>query len=187
MNMTLLTEIETIRRTADILFTECEVEKAIDGLAEQITLRMREKNPILLTVLNGGIIFVGKLLTRLHFPLEIDSVHATRYRGETSGGRIHWLQKPALPLQGRTVLIADDILDEGVTLAAIADWCREQGAAEVYIAVLVDKQIGRERPCAADFVGLRAENRYLFGYGMDYKNYLRNSPGIFAVNFPDPA
>jgi hypoxanthine phosphoribosyltransferase len=83
-------------------------------------------------------------------------------------------------LQGRTALILDDVLDEGITLAALKAWCREQGAAAVFTAVLIDKQLGRERPCRADFVGLEAENRYLFGYGMDYKGYLRNAAGIYA-------
>ncbi|MDD5036864.1 MAG: hypoxanthine-guanine phosphoribosyltransferase [Methylococcaceae bacterium] len=178
--MNKLDEIRKVEREADRLYSEAEVEATIDRVAAEITARLGETNPIVLTVLNGGIIFAGKLLTRLHFPLEIDSICASRYRGETSGGEVHWLLKPRLPLPGRTVLIADDVLDEGVTLAAVIAWCQEQGAEAVYAAVLVDKQIGRKRPCRADFVGLEAENRYLFGYGMDYKNYLRNAPGIFA-------
>ncbi len=178
--MNLLEEVKRIEREAELLYSEAQLEAAMDRMAEEITERLGESSPIVLTVLNGGIIFAGKLLPRLHFPLEIDAINASRYRGKTSGGQIHWLLKPGLTLKGRTVLLADDVLDEGVTLAAIADWCKEQGAAAVYIAVLIDKQIGRERPCRADFVGLEAENRYLFGYGMDYKSFLRNAPGIFA-------
>lgn len=173
-------EINRVEREADRLFSEAQVEAAIDRLAGEITERLGAANPIVLTVLNGGIIFAGKLLTRLRFPLEIDSINASRYRGATAGGEIHWLLEPRLPLQGRSVLLLDDILDEGITLAAIVAWCRAQGAAQVFVAALIDKQIGRPRPCEADFVGLQAENRYLFGYGMDYKSYLRNAPGIFA-------
>ena len=178
--MNLLEEIQRVEREAERLFSEAQVEAALDRLAIEITGRIGKSNPIVLTVLNGGIIFAGKLLTRLRFPLEIDSINASRYRGETSGGEIHWLLEPRLSLQGRTVLLLDDVLDEGITLAAIAAWCQQQGAAQVLVAALIDKQIGRPRPCEADFVGLRAENRYLFGYGMDYKSYLRNAPGIFA-------
>lgn len=176
----LLEEIKRVEREADRLYSQAQVESALDRMAEEITARLGDSNPIVLTVLNGGVICAGQLLTRLRFPLQIDSINASRYRGETSGKEIHWLLKPSLSLQGRTVLLADDILDEGVTLSALVEWCRGEGAAAVYVAVLVDKQIGRERPCRADFVGLEAENRYLFGYGMDYKNYLRNAPGIFA-------
>jgi hypoxanthine phosphoribosyltransferase len=178
--MSLLEEIKRVEREADLIYSQAQVEAALDRMAAAIASQLGESRPIVLAALNGGVIFAGQLLTRLRFPLEIDAINASRYRGATRGGEIHWLLKPRLSLQGRTVLLADDVLDEGVTLAALVDWCREQGAAAVYTAVLVDKQIGRERPCRADFVGLEAEDRYLFGYGMDYKGYLRNAPGIFA-------
>lgn len=181
--MSLLEEVEKIAKNAELLFSAAEVEACIARLANEITRRIGDDNPIVLAVLNGGIIFAGQLLTRLDFPLEIDSVQASRYRGATTGGEVHWLLKPSLNLRGRKVLVLDDILDEGMTLSAIIDWCKDQGADEVLTGVLIDKQIGRMRPCKADFVGLVAENRYLFGYGMDYKNYLRNAPGIFACNF----
>lgn len=178
--MNKLDEIRSVENAAERLYSESEVEAALDRMAAAIAARLENSDPVVLAVLNGGIVFAGKLLTRLRFPLELDAIHATRYRGETSGGKLHWLLEPQTPLTGRTVLIADDILDEGVTLAAIVEWCRLRGAKEVFTAVLVDKRIGRERPHRADFVGLEAENRYLFGYGMDYKDYLRNAPGIFA-------
>jgi len=177
--MNLIEEIKRVEREADLLLSEAEVEAAIDRVADEITERIGESRPIVLTVLNGGIIFAGKLLTRLRIPLELDSINASRYRARPR--RRNPLAAQAAPvLQGRTVLLVDDVLDEGVTLAAVTDWCKEQGASQVLIAVLIDKQIGRVRPCRADFVGLEAENRYLFGYGMDYKSYLRNAPGIFA-------
>lgn len=178
--MNKLDEIRKVEREAERLYSEAEVEAAIQRVAEAISARLAETNPIVLTVLNGGIIFSGKLLTQLRFPLEMDSINASRYRGATQGRQLHWLLKPALPLQGRTVLIVDDILDEGVTLAEVINYCEEQGAEAVYTAVLVDKKLARDKPCDADFVALEAENRYLFGYGMDYKSYLRNAPGIFA-------
>jgi len=178
--MSLLDEIKQVEREAERIYSQAQVEAALDRLAVEIDSALSESLPIVLTVLNGGVLFAGQLLTRLRFPLEIDSINASRYRGKTSGGEIHWLLKPSVALQGRTVLLLDDVLDEGITLAALQAWCQAQGALAVYTAVLIDKQIGRERPCRADFVGLEAENRYLFGYGMDYKNYLRNAPGIFA-------
>jgi hypoxanthine phosphoribosyltransferase len=178
--MSLLNEIKQVEREADLLCSKQQIEAALDRVALEITEVLADRSPIMLTVLNGGIIFAGQLLTRLAFPLELDSIQATRYRGKTQGGDIHWLVKPQVSLQGRTVLLVDDVLDEGITLAALVEWCREQGAAAVYVAVLVDKQLGRERPCRADFIGLEVENRYLFGYGMDYKEYLRNAAGIYA-------
>ncbi len=181
MNMSNSQEIQRVAAEADCLYTEAEVNAALDRMAAAITERLADRNPLVLSVLNGGIPPTAGLMLRLRFPLEIDSIKAGRYQGETSGGgALRWQHKPDTPLAGRAVLIVDDVLDEGITLAEIRRWCLEKGAQSVHIAVLVDKELGREKPCRADFTGLIAENRYLFGYGMDYKGYLRNWPGIFA-------
>ncbi len=173
-------EIKHVQATADLLHSEQEVEAAIDKMAQEINIALADRNPLLLCVMNGGIPTFGKLLTRLTMPLTIDAIDASRYQNQTSGGIIEWLVKPETPLKGRTILIVDDILDEGITLEAIYSYCRGQGAAAVYSAVLVDKILDHEKPVTADFIGLEVENRYLFGYGMDYKGYLRNAPGIYA-------
>ncbi|MFZ9610510.1 MAG: hypoxanthine-guanine phosphoribosyltransferase [Methylococcales bacterium] len=176
----MLNEIKTIQETADLLFSEQEVEAALDKIAGQINHKLAELNPLLLCVINGGIVIAGKLVTRLTFPLTIDCINASRYQNQTTGGNIEWILKPSTPLKDRTILIVDDILDEGITLATIHDYCLEQGATAVYSAVLLDKILSHNKPISADFIGLEVENRYLFGYGMDYKGYLRNVPGIYA-------
>lgn len=173
-------EIERVIAEADCLFTRNDVEAALDRMAVEITALTGNNNPLLLSVLNGGIIPTAELALRLRFPLEIDSIKAGRYQGETRGSEIRWLLKPTIPLRARTVLLIDDVLDEGITLAEIRKYCIEEGAEAVYTAVVVDKKLKKEKPCQADFVGLEAEDRYLFGFGMDYKSYLRNWPGIFA-------
>ncbi|MDD2758817.1 MAG: hypoxanthine-guanine phosphoribosyltransferase [Methylomonas sp.] len=176
----MLDEINQVKRDAILLHEQSEVEAALDNMAAAITEKLSDKNPLVLCVINGGIIATGKLLPKLDFPLTLDSIHASRYRNATAGNDIHWLFTPTTPLAGRHVLIVDDILDEGHTLAAIVDWCREQGARSVYAAALLDKDLGCEKPISADFIGLRVANHYLFGYGMDYKGYLRNAAGIYA-------
>lgn len=176
----MLNEIKHIQETADLLFSEQKVEAALDKMAEQINTVLANHNPLILCVMNGGIVVAGKLITRLTIPLTIDAINASRYHNETAGGNIEWLLKPKTALKDRNLLIVDDILDEGITLAAIQDYCLKQGAASVYIAVLLDKNLGRIKPISADFIGLEVENRYLFGYGMDYKGYLRNAAGIYA-------
>lgn len=176
----MLKEIKRVQAHAELLHSEQEVEAALDAMAAQINKQLADTNPILLCVMNGGIVVAGKLLTRLTIPLNVDAINASRYRNQTSGGDIEWVLKPRLPLRGRTVLIVDDVLDEGITLAAIHQFCRDAGAVAVYSAVLVDKQLGRAKPMAVDFVGLEVANRYIFGYGMDYKGYLRNAAGIYA-------
>ncbi|AEG00698.1 hypoxanthine-guanine phosphoribosyltransferase [Methylomonas methanica] len=176
----MLNEINQVKQNAILLHDGHAVETALDTMAADINRQLADKNPLVLCVINGGIIATGKLLPRLDFPLTLDSIHASRYRNQTSGNEIHWLFKPTTPLKERTVLIVDDILDEGHTLKAIVDWCAQQGAAEIYSAVLLDKDLGCDKPIRADFVGLQVANHYLFGYGMDYKGYLRNAAGIYA-------
>jgi hypoxanthine phosphoribosyltransferase len=175
--------LREIRDEAIMLHGPEAVTAALDRMADEIAAALDGTLPIVLCVLNGGIIPTGHLLTRLAFPLETDYLHATRYRGKTTGDReIAWLCKPHLSLQGRTVLLVDDILDEGHTLKAISGYCRDAGAVRVYTAVLVEKHHDRRvAGMSADFVGLAVEDSYVFGCGMDYKGYLRNLNGIFTL------
>lgn len=176
----MLEEIKYVQATADLLYSEQEVEAAIDKMAQEINLALANSNPLLLCVLNGGVVTFGKLLTRLTIPLTIDAINASRYQNQTAGGSIKWLIKPQTRLKDRTILLVDDILDEGITLKTLYDYCKEQGATAIYTAVLMDKILDHQKPLTADFIGLKVKNRYLFGYGMDYKGYLRNAPGIYA-------
>ena len=176
-----LAEVRRVRAEADCLYTAAEVEQALDRLAAAITAQYQDRNPLLLCVMNGGLMTAAGLLQRLDFPLQSDYLHATRYRGETRGGELHWLRESSHPLAGRAVIVVDDILDEGYTLAAIVEHCQAQAADSVASVTLVEKLHTRKHGIKADYVGLQVEDRYVFGYGMDYKDYLRNAPGIFAV------
>ena len=180
-NQVTIEEIQTVRKEADCLFTGEQIEKVVDDMAAAITQRLAGNNPIILSVLIGGIMPTAAILTRLDFPLQVDYVHASRYREKTTGSTLRWLREPG-DLTGRNVLLIDDILDEGHTLKAIAGACTDAGAAAVFTAVLVDKQVRRDEGLRqADFTGVTVPNRYVFGCGMDYKGYLRNVAGIYAV------
>lgn len=175
-------EITAVAGRATRIHSREEVEVALDRMAREITAQLAGSNPVLLCVMNGGLVVTGLLAVRLQFPLQLDYMHLSRYRGATSGGEIEYRTLPSLDLRGRAVLVIDDILDEGHTLAEVLRYCREQDAEQVLSAVLVDKQRYRsETAVAADFTGLRVPDRYVYGYGMDYKGYLRNADGIYAV------
>ncbi|RLA18779.1 MAG: hypoxanthine-guanine phosphoribosyltransferase [Gammaproteobacteria bacterium] len=176
----MLSEIKRVQKNAQLLHTETEVEAALETMAKEINIRLATTNPIILCVMNGGIVVTGKLIPRLNFPLTLDAINVSRYGDQTSGSELNWLQKPTSSLKDRTVLIIDDILDEGITLKAIYQYCQEQGANQIYSAVLIDKQLNKMKPIQADFIGLSVANYYLYGYGMDYKGYLRNAAGIYA-------
>jgi hypoxanthine phosphoribosyltransferase len=174
-------EARQVLAEADLVVPADEVERALDRLAREISDRLADRQPLVITVMGGAVVFAGRLLPRLAFPLECDYLHATRYRNSTSGHEIEWVVAPRTPVTGRTVLVLDDILDEGVTLAAIRQHLLAQGAAECLLAVLTEKDLGREKPVRADFVGLRLPNRYVFGCGMDVRGAWRNLPAIYAV------
>ena len=179
-------ELEQIRANADQLYGPEDIHAALDRMAGEITAALGDSLPIVLCVLTGGIIPTGHLLTRLSFPLETDYLHATRYRGETNGQEVQWVSEPGISLKGRTVLVVDDILDEGHTLADVLDFCSASGAEHLYSAVLIEKRHTRRTAAVhADFVGLEVEDRYVFGFGMDYRGYLRNLNGIFALGTDD--
>lgn len=170
-------------KNATRLFDRKVIDAALDTLANGITEQLSDKTPVVLPVLHGGLIMSGHLLTRLHFPLHQDYIHATRYRGATEGSNLQWIAKPLTDLKDRTVLLLDDIFDQGFTLAAINQWCLQQGAAAVQSAVLITKKHQRDvadyRP---DYSALSVNDRYVFGFGMDYQHRWRNADGIYAIN-----
>lgn len=181
--MTIPTKIQEVYKKSSLLYSTAQIEAALDRMAADIHEKLHDQNPIIVCVMIGGLIPMSNLLLRLDFPLEVDYVHATRYRGEISGGDLHWKVRPSANMRDRTVLVIDDILDGGVTLAAILLEIEKMGAKQVYSGVLVDKFQARDPKGLqhADFVGLEVENHYIFGYGMDYNEYLRNAPGIYVV------
>ncbi|HWT54064.1 MAG TPA: hypoxanthine-guanine phosphoribosyltransferase [Rhodocyclaceae bacterium] len=174
-------EAESILASADLICSAEEVRDSVSRLARELNAAMRGRNPLVVSVMGGAVVFTGQLLPQLDFPLDFDYVHATRYGDATSGGQLKWVVEPRTAVAGRTVLLLDDILDEGITLAAIRDHLMEAGAVECVTAVFADKDIGRDKPLHADYVGLTLPNRYVFGFGMDVSGAWRNLPAIYAV------
>ncbi|MBC8021474.1 MAG: hypoxanthine-guanine phosphoribosyltransferase, partial [Burkholderiales bacterium] len=174
---------EAIRllETADELFKPAEVRAAVERMAGDISERLKDEFPVVLSVMGGAAVFTGQLLPLLHFPLEFGAIEVTRYNNDIQGRDISWRLAPRDNVRDRVVLVVDDILDEGITLAAIRKKLLEMGAREVFAAVFADKEIGREKPVTADFVGVKVPNRYVFGFGMDAYGLWRNLPSIFAL------
>ena len=166
---------------AEVIHSAETVAAAVTRVAAEITEKLGDTNPLLLCVMSGGVPFAGQLITQLHFPLEFDYMHVTRYGQETSGGALSWRSAPWTSVKDRTVLILDDILDEGVTLAAIVERMKQLGAKACYTAVATDKLNGKNKPIKADFVALNVPDRFVFGYGMDVRGTWRNLPAIYAV------
>ncbi|MGH8693265.1 MAG: hypoxanthine-guanine phosphoribosyltransferase [Burkholderiales bacterium] len=170
-----------VLREADLVCSEQEVGRAVERVAAEVTVMLADANPLVLSVMGGAVVFTGRLLPLLHFPLELDYLHVTRYDGRTRGSEVKWKAGPRTDIRGRTLLVVDDILDEGDTLAAVRERLLADGAAAFFSAVFADKDIGRAKPIRADFVGVRVPDRYVFGFGMDINEYWRNLPAIYAL------
>lgn len=170
-----------ILETAEQLCSAAVVSEAVKRVASEITAKLQDRNPLVLGVMRGSVVFAGQLLPLLRFPLEFDYLDVTRYGDTTQGGTISWKVGPGTAVIGRVVLLVDDILDEGQTLAAIRAKMLEAGALEFYSAVFAEKETGRVKPISADFIGVKLPNRYVFGFGMDVNGAWRNLPAIYAL------
>lgn len=174
-------EAKRLLISADQIYSAAEVAQAVGRLADEISVRLADRLPLVLSVMGGSVVFTGQLLPLLNFPLDFDYIHVSRYGDATHGGAIHWKVGPRDIVADRVVLVLDDILDEGQTLAAVRSRILQAGAREFYSAVFADKDIGRSKPIRADFVGLRVPDRFVFGFGMDVNGAWRNLPAIYAL------
>jgi hypoxanthine phosphoribosyltransferase len=166
---------------ADLVCSTAAVDRAIEQVAGAVTVEFRDRYPLVLCVMNGALFFCARLLPLLRFPLHLDYVHASRYGAEIDGRRVHWKVEPSEAVHARHVLVVDDILDEGDTLAAIKAKVLERGAASCKVAVLTDKLKQKSKPIAPDYVGLRIPDRFVFGCGLDAYGLWRNLPAIYAL------
>ena len=170
-----------VLREADLVFDADRVRTAVESIASDITARLAEAYPLVLCVMGGSVVFTGQLLPLLRFPLDFDYLHVTRFDGATRGGALSWKVLPRHPVVGRTILVLDDILDEGHTMMAIRERMLGEGASAFYSAVFADKDIARPKPLQPDFCGLKLPDRYVFGFGMDVEGAWRNLPEIYAL------
>ena len=191
-------QLQTIKDNAELVYSASQIKTAVEKIGFQLAARITGKNPILLCVMNGGLTLSADLMRRMDCDIRFDYLQVARYRDKTTGGSLHWLKEPALSLENQTVVIIDDIYDEGYTMAELVSYCQTHGASEVIsVALVLKNKTTRPPPDSRhtdsrhtdnrhtagrpDVYGLQVDDRYVFGYGMDYKGYLRNMPAIYAV------
>jgi len=172
--------------SAEEIFTAAQVQAAVAHVADDLNERYgtQDEFPLVLGVMGGAVVFTGNLLPQLTFPLEFDYIHVSRYGDDDVGGQVVWKVVPRSNVAGRTVIVVDDILDEGETLAHVKQRLLDMGAKEVVLVVFADKAIGKAKPVQADLVGLTIPNRFVVGFGMDAYGYWRNLPGLWAISNP---
>jgi len=174
-------QAQQILETAELIYSERTVAQTVHRMARDITQRLSQQQPLVLCVMGGAVVFTGHLLPQLHFPLDFDYLHLSRYNKQLQGGEIQWRVEPEESVKDRVVLVLDDILDQGLTLAAIRDKVLKNGAKAFYSAVFAEKETSKLKPLQADFVGLIVPDRYVFGFGMDIYGAWRNLPAVYAV------
>jgi hypoxanthine phosphoribosyltransferase len=174
--------VQALITKSSVIYSEIEIKKAIQNIADQVNQTIKTNDLYVLCVMNGALIFAGQLLPRLEKNIQYSYIHATRYASSLTGGPIHWLVKPPIDIEGKTVLILDDILDEGITLREIAATCEAMKAKAIFTAVLFDKEIEKEKSYFPNFTGLKVPNRFVFGYGLDCKGLGRNLPHLYALD-----
>jgi hypoxanthine phosphoribosyltransferase len=176
-------------KNAEEIFDQEAVQASVARMAGELNARFdhpeNQEFPLVLGVMGGAVVFTGNLLPQLTFPLEFDYIHVSRYGDEDKGGAVVWKVIPRSNVVGRTVIVLDDILDEGETLAHVKQRLLDMGAAEVILAVFCDKAIGKTKPVTADIIGITIPNRFVVGYGMDAYGYWRNLPGLWAIRTED--
>lgn len=179
---------ELMTHAEEIVSAE-QVQAAVTNVAAVLNQRFDNDEtgafPLVLGVMGGAVVFTGSLLPQLSFPLEFDYIHVTRYGNLDKGGEVVWKVVPRQSVEGRIIIVVDDILDEGETLAHVKQRLLDMGAAEVILAVFADKDLGKEKPVTADIVGLTIPNQFVVGFGMDAHGYWRNLPGLWVIRDED--
>jgi hypoxanthine phosphoribosyltransferase len=176
-------ELQEVKDNSDLIFSISQIHTAVEKMGLELESRIQNKNAILLCVMNGGITITSDLLRCIDCDVRFDYLQVARYRDKTVGGSLHWLKEPQLSLEDQIVVLVDDIYDEGYTMEELVSYCKKHGASEVITAVLLLKRKSTPQvDLKPDIYGLEVVDRYVYGYGMDYKGYLRNVPAIYAIS-----
>ncbi|MFK7794270.1 MAG: hypoxanthine-guanine phosphoribosyltransferase [Gammaproteobacteria bacterium] len=176
-------QLQQVKENSDLVFSASQIKTAVEKMGLELEAKIQDKNAILICVMNGGIIMMSDLLRSMDCDVRLDYLQVARYRDKTVGGSLHWLKEPQLSLEDQTVVLVDDIYDEGYTMEELVSYCTKHGAKEVITAVLLlKKKLTPQVGLKPDVFGLEVTDRYVYGYGMDYKGYLRNVPAIYAIS-----
>jgi hypoxanthine phosphoribosyltransferase len=165
-----------------VLIPRAEIESAVKRLASEITGDYREKNPLLLGILKGSFVFMADLVRKLDFPLEVEFIRLSSYgSGQQSTGKVKVVQGLRLAVRGRHVLVVEDIVDTGITVAFLLEYLKKKKPASVRLCALTDKPSRRRVPVNLDYIGLTVPDKFIVGYGIDCDEKYRNLPDICVL------
>ena len=169
-----------------ILFTKDDIGTTIKRLANEITQDYKGKHPIFVSILKGSFVFTADLVRLLNFPLEVEFVRLSSYgRSKESSGQIKVVQGLHFPIKGRHVLVVEDIVDTGFTVAFLLEYLRRKKPASLRLCSLMDKPARRKLPVTIDYLGFTVPDRFIVGYGVDWDEKFRYLPDICFIGAED--
>lgn len=169
-----------------VLISREEIEAALKRLASAIEQDFKGKNPLIVGILKGSFIFAADLIRLLDFPLEIEFVRLSSYgRGRKTAGELKVVQELSTPIEGRDVLVVEDIVDTGKSVAYLMEYLRKEKPASLKLCVLTDKPSRRQTEVKIDYLGFTVPDKFLVGYGIDYDEKYRNLPDIRVLREDD--
>ena len=169
-----------------ILFTEQEIEAVVKRLAGEISHDYYSKHPLLIGVLKGSFMFMADLIRHLDFPLEVEFITLSSYgRGRSTPGKIKVVQGLRSKVRGRDVIVIEDIVDTGLSIAFLLDYLRKKKPASLKLCALTDKPSRRQVPVNIDYLGFTVPNKFIVGYGIDWDEKFRHLPHICFVEVED--
>jgi len=177
----------TAAQPGTVLLPAEEIAVQVARLGSEISRDYQGRHPVLISLLKGGVVFLADLIRQITIPHHIEFLHVSSYGGETThSGRVKLLSELAVPLEGRDVLIVEDVVDTGMTLAYIAGVLRSRNPRSLEICALLRKRITTPSGIPVRYLGFEIPDRFVVGYGLDYQENFRHLPFIAALD-PDPA
>lgn len=165
-----------------VLISAPRIRRRVTEMAQVIAEDYHGKRLVIVALLNGTILFLADLVRHFEFPLSLDLIGVSSYRGGTASGELEFTKRLKLDLRGQHVLIVDDILDTGKTLRAVSEELSKQSPASLKTCVLLDKPDGRKGVYEADYVGFLVPHLFVVGYGLDYDERYRNLPFVGVLH-----
>ena len=165
-----------------ILINRHDIAEAVNRLACEIEWDYQGKQPLLIGVLKGSLVFMADLIRQLDLPLELDFVRLSSYgAGRESSGRVRVVQGVKTPVKGRDVLVIEDIVDTGITISFLLGYLEKKRPASLKLCTLTDKPSRRRVKVPIDYLGFNVPNKFIVGYGLDFDEKFRNLPQIYTL------
>ncbi|MBN2744169.1 hypoxanthine phosphoribosyltransferase [Breznakibacter xylanolyticus] len=168
-------------KTFELSITSTEIQKAIYRMADEMDRDLKDKNPLMICILNGSFMFAADVMKKFTTPCQVSFVKLASYQGTQTTGQVKELIGLTEDIVGRTVVLLEDIVDTGVTIDNLVKQLNGMGPREVKVATLLFKPDACKRDVTLDYVGLSIPNEFIVGYGLDYNGYGRNLPDIYSL------